>query len=110
MVLALILLLFLVNSKYGNENKGNLNKDGTKTLIVIQIVFKVYQWEAEQFGGSSVDFTTKEFDNIYKPNVRNLDQNYSQSDCFKIARAHEKNWIIFFKENFENKNMLLILS
>ena len=106
MVLALILLLFLVNTKYGNENKWNLNKDGTKTLIVIQIVFMeqwlflrvsmVYQWEAEQFGGSSVDLTTKEFDHIYKPNVRNLDQNYSQTDCFKIARAHEKNWIIFF--------------
>ena len=30
MVLALILLLFLVNTKYGNENKENLNKDGTK--------------------------------------------------------------------------------
>ena len=30
MVLALILLLFLVNTKYGNEKKGNLNKDGTK--------------------------------------------------------------------------------
>ena len=43
MVLALILLLFLVNTKYGNENKGNLNKDGTKTLIVIQIVF-MEQW------------------------------------------------------------------
>ena len=43
MVLALILFLFLVNTKYGNENKRNLNKDGTKIFIVIQIVF-IKQW------------------------------------------------------------------
>ena len=66
MVLTLIFFLLLVNKKYGNENKRNLNKDGTKIFIIIQIVFmeqwlflrvsKVYQWEAEQFDGSSVDF------------------------------------------------------
>ena len=39
MVLALILFLFLVNTKYDNENKRNLNKNGTKIFIVIQIVF-----------------------------------------------------------------------
>ena len=65
MVLTLIFFLLLVNKKYGNENKRNLNKDG-KIFIVIQIVFmeqwlflrvsKVYQWDAEQFDGSSVDF------------------------------------------------------
>ena len=43
MVLALILFLFLVNTKYDNEIKRNLNKDGTKIFIVIQIVF-MEQW------------------------------------------------------------------
>ena len=65
MVLTLIFFLLLVNKKYGNENKRNMNKDG-KIFIIIQIVFmeqwlflrvsKVYQLEAEQFDGSSVDF------------------------------------------------------
>ena len=65
MVLTLVFFLLLVNKKYGNENKRNPNKDG-KIFIIIQIVFmeqwlflrvsKVYQWEAEQFDGSSVDF------------------------------------------------------
>ena len=65
MVLTLIFFLLLVNKKYGNENKRNMNKDG-KIFIIIQIVFmeqwlflrvsKVYQWETEQFDGSSVDF------------------------------------------------------
>ena len=35
--------LLLVNTKYGNENKRNLNKDGTKIFIIIQIVF-MEQW------------------------------------------------------------------
>ena len=65
MVLTLVFFLLLVNKKYGNENKRNPNNDG-KIFIIIQIVFmeqwlflrvsKVYQWEAEQFDGSSVDF------------------------------------------------------
>ena len=33
MVLALILFLFLVNTKYDNENKRNLNKNGTKKYL-----------------------------------------------------------------------------
>ena len=32
MILALILFLFLVNTKYDNENKRNLNKNGTKNI------------------------------------------------------------------------------
>ena len=43
MVLTLIFFLLLVNTKYGNENKRNLNKDGTKIFIIIQIVF-MEQW------------------------------------------------------------------
>ena len=42
MVLTLIFFLLLVNTKYGNENKRNLNKDG-KIFIIIQIVF-MEQW------------------------------------------------------------------
>ena len=80
-----------------------------KKIIVIQIVFKVYQWEAEQFGGSSVDFTTKEFDNIYKPNVRNLDQKLQSIRSFQDCESTWKKLNYFFKGNFENKNMLLIL-
>ena len=77
-----------------------------KTLIVIQIVFmeqwlflrvsKVYQWEAEQFGGSSVDFTTKEFDNIYKPNVRNLDQKLQSIRLFQDCESTWKKLNYFF--------------
>ena len=43
MVLTLVFFLLLVNKKYGNENKRNLNKDGTKIFIIIQIVF-MEQW------------------------------------------------------------------
>ena len=63
--MVLTLIFFLLKNN-GNENKRNLNKDGTKIFIIIQIVFmeqwlflrvsKEYQWEAEQFDGSSVDF------------------------------------------------------
>ena len=42
MVLTLIFFLLLVNKKYSNENKRNMNKDG-KIFIVIQIVF-MEQW------------------------------------------------------------------
>ena len=42
MVLTLIFFWLLVNKKYGNENKRNMNKDG-KIFIVIQIVF-MEQW------------------------------------------------------------------
>ena len=40
--MVLTLIFFLLKNN-GNENKRNLNKDGTKIFIIIQIVF-MEQW------------------------------------------------------------------
>ena len=102
MVLALILFLFLVNTKCDDENKRNLNKNGTKIFIVIQIVFmehwlflrmsKVYQWEAEQFGGSSLDFKFFKFFFYFKL-ASKLAHRLQRERLMYFLRVESRDWI-----------------
>ena len=97
MVLALILLLFLVNTKYGNENKGNLNKMEQKHLLSFRLCLR---YTSKRLSSLVAHHSTLRQKNLTISTNRTFGiwtKNYSQSDRFKIARAHEKNWTIFLK-------------